>query len=646
MRNNDHKQKTSLGYQSECSSIIVIANRWDGIGGRICAVLNAFSVAKALELDFRFVWKKTEEWGLSDPLELFDKDFLTRFRVSKESVSERKVLALPLGLTLAQAKQVCEDCEETAVITINQCFEVFRFSQETEKAAHTRFLQGFSNIGWNDNIRNLINAISMSKHVRRYSAIHLRAGDIVVGEWKQFVPVEKYLPYPMVEITILKILAEDGGQVALLSDNRRYANELKRKFPEIVYPENFYHDYKKLTACQQAIADIMVMFKARHIFGPKESAFSGLAANLHGTRVKSVLELIEADKAVSLFRRHFEQIDENKEPLNDLKKQVLARDICWFLDVFSDDLPLEERLILSQRAVMYDPHYCGALSRNALLLSLAGLNEAATETANRAVTASEHIYTHHDPMAESLATSISVALLISDDEARLSHPLLKNKSLISAPVEASTTSNKALSRDDIQIYFAKFKELRPFQIHHFFVLQNLHFQASAKSGLHCLSGQKCKVLAKKTQSFGDDPSRFGSWRTAGFQRLNGKGSFPQVLRNIETVSIILASALMDALAGDPMYFDEHIHIDSIKTHPTGLQWAHGWAFNLSNSTGPTYIGVFQNRIIISAGVAFLPRPDVRNNLQNAEIPLNCGFAIPVPLVTAANSQCSFRIIHP
>ena len=72
MRNNDHKQKTSLGYQSECSSIIVIANRWDGIGGRISAVLNAFSVAKALELDFRFVWEKTEEWGLSDPLELFD----------------------------------------------------------------------------------------------------------------------------------------------------------------------------------------------------------------------------------------------------------------------------------------------------------------------------------------------------------------------------------------------------------------------------------------------------------------------------------------------------------------------------------------------------------------------------------------------
>lgn len=63
-------------------SALVVARCPDGLGARLFAILNAYSLAKALDLDFCFVWPHTKEWGPEDAKALFDAAFLERFEIS------------------------------------------------------------------------------------------------------------------------------------------------------------------------------------------------------------------------------------------------------------------------------------------------------------------------------------------------------------------------------------------------------------------------------------------------------------------------------------------------------------------------------------------------------------------------------------
>lgn len=127
-------------------NVMVVAKRWDGYGGRLCALLNALSVARALGLEFRFVWLRTAEWGLSEPRELFDDAFLARFEVTESVCEGRAVLSDPTGLSLADAKKFYLEKSPNSVIYIDECFKVVAFAGESEEAAQARFRAGLDEI--------------------------------------------------------------------------------------------------------------------------------------------------------------------------------------------------------------------------------------------------------------------------------------------------------------------------------------------------------------------------------------------------------------------------------------------------------------------------------------------------------------------
>jgi hypothetical protein len=206
------------------------------------------------------------------------------------------------------------------------------------------------------------------------------------------------------------------------------------------------------------------------------------------------------------------------------------------------------------------------------------------------------------------------------------------------------TSHALFSPYNMPRNLSDFQCLNPFQIHKDPVLKNLRFQVAAKDGLARIQASGLEALKSANRSYGTEPSRFGSWRTDAFESMRSRGRFPEVLRRIEAVSIIMASALSDALAADPVFLEGSIHLDAITTDPTGLKWAHGWAFCGSLSVGPDYIGVLHDGKIISAGVISLPRPNVGSS-QHATQPSYCGFAIPLPLFATSVLLNSMRIIR-
>ena len=63
---------TQITRQAErTEGVFVVARRWDQLGARLSAIANARSLARMLDIEFRFVWPRGHDRAVNQPLELF-----------------------------------------------------------------------------------------------------------------------------------------------------------------------------------------------------------------------------------------------------------------------------------------------------------------------------------------------------------------------------------------------------------------------------------------------------------------------------------------------------------------------------------------------------------------------------------------------
>src|ERR1700678_592567 len=142
--------------------LMVVAKRSDGLGGRLNAILNAWSVARALDQQFRFVWPRNgrlhairnayrlaRALGLKsrfvwprnsfsdfDPRDLFSDTFLDRYEISRSScIGRTVVLPDPTLWTLPDAGELCREVNKKSMIEVDWWFGVVAFANEPLEVA-------------------------------------------------------------------------------------------------------------------------------------------------------------------------------------------------------------------------------------------------------------------------------------------------------------------------------------------------------------------------------------------------------------------------------------------------------------------------------------------------------------------------------
>jgi hypothetical protein len=624
------------------SDLIVVAKQWDGLGGRLNAILNAWTVARALDLQFRFVWPRNgrlyairnayrvaRALGLKsrfvwprnpfsdlDPRDLFSDTFLDRYEISRSSCIGRAVILPDLTLlTLPDARELCRAVSKKSMIEMNRYFDVVAFANEPAEVARARFRNGLREIGWSYAAQALIESVLGEKCPREYSVLHLRAGDIVTGDWRQFLPVEKYMPTAYAKFAIETLSGPDRTPVVVVSDNEQYVRQLRAHFNTICTPGDIVAGYAQLTKLQRAFADILLLSRARRIAGPRGSAFSQLGAHLGGRTILGVADMIEEGDARRMLR---DSIALTGKDVSDVLRPLLARDICWFLDVFSDDLAVGDQIALARQATRLEPDFCGALNRSASALALVGDRRASQKASLRAQSAAALAIRHTDPLVETLGTSISTKVLALSLGAQR-HGRRQPLALL------GLTSIGRLKRS-----LKKCEKLAPFQIHLHDVLMNLRFQIAAAAWFNAVENQVREIAKEAIELADGEPLFLQSWRPSGFSKLRDSGTFPHVLRNLEVLTIRIARAIATALASGSSRTPSLGHIDGITTSPSGLRWVSGWAYDADARRGKLAVGYFFNDVVVSGGVTSLARPDVAAALNDPHA-LNCGFSFPVPL---------------
>ncbi len=612
--------------------LFVVAKRWDGLGGRLHAIMNAWSVARALGLEFRFVWPRDRVNELSEPRELFSEAFLEHFEISEAAGSRHSFDLDPTGITLDEARERCRSAPPNSVIEISECFRILAFADEPPHVAEARFRAGLGEIGWSTASAALV--ATVAARPAAYSAIHVRAGDIVTGDWRQFVPVDKYLPTAYVEFAIRSLSGDDGTPVVVMSDNAPYVDYLRSRFGTIRLPSDVIGDYATLTDVQRAFADILVLSGAQRIVAANASAFSQLAAHVGGAAIHSIDDLMREDDAQRCLRRHIDGQTIASE-WSGVLRPLLARDICWYLDVFSETLAVDDYEALAARAIELEPDCCGALNRFAAASVVTGRYEASRGASSRALRLASAARRHADPLVESLATSISATLwtLVLRIRARGEPERPAPNGLRRRVGRLRATVDYYAGLSEVMWSLRRCQRLSPYQIRHAEVMWHLRSQRAALRWLFAAPDQLRDVVAQSLAVSEREPLYLSSWRPSGFRKLKTPGSFPQVLRNIEVPTIRIARGIGSVLSDASLRAPARCVVESITTSASGLRTVNGWAHDPHAGRTGLAVGYVGDDGIVSGGITFLARPDVARTVNDPRA-TRCGFSFPVPLSAA------------
>lgn len=489
----------------------VLARRWDRLGARLGAIVNAAALASAIGCDFRFVWPRGDDTEVNDATLLFDPGFLAAHEIGMADLDGRTLVRFDAGRTAAEAGQLL-DRDAPAALEVGECFHILRFAGEDEAAAATRFRQSFVAMGWGRNAARILGFFDAGYAGAGHHAVHIRAGDIVTGGWRTFMAYEKYVPLPFIERAIEVVSAPTRTPVLVMSDSPACIAYLRSRHPQICSQEEICPGYASLGELDQAFADIVMMARSRTIVGPKLSAFSRLGANLGG------IDFVEADRFApegGEAQMLADWIEGHREDPGWLAPFV-ARDICWYLDVFGIDLKPRRRLRLARRAAALEPDFTAALARQAREAALLGRRKEAGTAARRAVALGRLAARHSDPLVDALAARIAAECLA-----------------LSRGAERSSRKPVARRLQLVRRHLQACRKLKPHQMRFAAILAQLAYQVEAAAWL-AVPGP---AVAAPSPPPASSPKGLAAYRSAE--------RFDPVLLDLEAVSARLSAAVDD-----------------------------------------------------------------------------------------------------
>jgi chondroitin synthase len=292
---------------------IFLAQRTDGFGERLRALLNAKALADYYSSEFKFDWKLMYHGGrdmnaVASKELTFSDSFIEDYHVDVINITDQSIGRV-------------DDYEQTLSHEDDNYFDV---TQNTNLSKIPFLKQVFSEINLADVFlsikfsEELDHAINAANHVyfdKDSIAIHLRAGDIIFGKAGYTDRyVNKVIPYTLA-IMFIKMFHEQGNNIVLFGQDNEFCQFLVKEY-NVTYADSLCP--KSYTKEQRCLFDIVLMSKCTKVIAGS-SGFSILACNIGNikrsdpksilSKKESVLSTIKMLKETSDdVKKHYKQI--------------------------------------------------------------------------------------------------------------------------------------------------------------------------------------------------------------------------------------------------------------------------------------------------------------------------------------------------
>lgn len=323
-------KKVSL--QEKEGQLIFFANRTDGFGERMRAILNAMNLAKQYSGNFYFYWQDTitTDFQVIDaPKTVFDVDFM-----KKHILSYNKSVNL---INISDVKEMSfEKLKKYDGILVQQ--------------GNSSFKDVFNDVGFSNQLlcaKQVAESITFSQKV---VAIHLRMGDIVYGRWHH----SNIFYYKVIPIYVVPKLIEKfknaGFDVVIFGQDDNFGQYVSKLYDVFYVDDLIDSEFNEL---QRAFFEIILMSRCEKIIA-ETSGFSTLAALIGDVPVESYKKYLSDVDKFSLLNRAM-MIDGLLD-VPHVNPILRAFTISHFLNDHLQNIELKDKVKLIDECVVCEPN--------------------------------------------------------------------------------------------------------------------------------------------------------------------------------------------------------------------------------------------------------------------------------------------------
>lgn len=329
-------------------NIIFIANRTDGFGERLRAVLNVMVLANRYDGSFFFAWDDrlghnayhdTNQVGY-----IFDESFIKKHVIDKNIVDSYK---------LKPIHKLKEIDHESVVgfdgVLVQQGYLTSQLSKNLPDFSKEEYQKAFDKIKFSGSMVDAINSSYVEPIVENTYAIHIRAGDIVYA-WCRCTNLfhSKVIPIYVIEKLIKKIITL-GGKVVLFGQEDILCKTFEKKYKDVKYAGSIVES--SFTNTQKAFFDINLMSRCQSIICGT-SGFAVLSSWIGNTSIMSYDDFLKNDEIIDAFN----EADSkdgclNWEGVSDLLKSF---SIFHFYHKFKEVLEVNKQIQLFNELIHLD----------------------------------------------------------------------------------------------------------------------------------------------------------------------------------------------------------------------------------------------------------------------------------------------------
>lgn len=278
---------TSKLIRSKEGSPIFFANRVDGFGMRLSAVLSAMIYAKNYGSDFKFSWfnRDTDIYlshHMSNKVEdVFDQEFINKHIIEKGYID---------SLNLINASQYNEKLND-GLFKGYLCDYSNRNDFQKDNTSFS-YREAFNSIGFSEMLLEA-KCLAESIHLgEKTVAIHLRSGDIVYEGYRLFHSFHyKVTPAYVIPVLIEKYKSE-GYEVILIGQEESFCKYLSKTYSVKYSGDLINKDFDKT---QQGMFDI-ALFARMSLIISMGSAFTEVATLINGSKTKRYFHVLSLDE--------------------------------------------------------------------------------------------------------------------------------------------------------------------------------------------------------------------------------------------------------------------------------------------------------------------------------------------------------------
>jgi uncharacterized membrane protein len=245
-----------------------VAKRTDGLGERLRSMLNAIALSSIYDAEFKFCWDdlKFNEAGhaIDNKKNIFSSKFIEKYHIEPTELPDCK----PVENYFQSKEDDCYICDQTIARSL------FVKNPDEYSVFQKKLTNAFSFIEFSDMINNAIQNANEVKFDKEYVALHLRAGDLIYGNYKYCLGYAiKAISYPIA----LKIIedARDACQNVLVFGQDTDLIDMLVEKQDVISANS--NSPEGLGRVEAAFFDIVLMSRCSKIYGGA-SGFAILAS--------------------------------------------------------------------------------------------------------------------------------------------------------------------------------------------------------------------------------------------------------------------------------------------------------------------------------------------------------------------------------